>query len=64
MALRLWEQEAMLKYSLPEDDYFKLSIPQRARMIVTIKIDQWRDSLENHRAAEEAKRKGGRGLVK
>lgn len=56
-ALRAWEMELMLSMRLSEEEYSKIPLKQRARMVAGMKLSSWMKALESDKAAKEAKRR-------
>lgn len=65
VAVKKWEAELMLELKLSEEEYSKISVIERARKIVAMKLDDWMSVLDSERMrikseAERARRSKSR----
>ncbi len=59
IAIKLWENELMIRMRLSEDEYIKIPKAERARKVVAMKLQSWFTMLESEvfRQEMEANRK-------
>lgn len=53
IATKLWELELMIRLQLNEQEYVKIPVEERARMICATKLPQWMEILEGDRQLKE-----------
>ena len=62
IAIRLWEEELMIRMRLSEDEYVKIPKQERARKVVAMKLQSWFAMLEYQLDKQEWEAKeAGRG---
>jgi hypothetical protein len=62
IAIRLWEEELMIRMRLSENEYVKIPKAERARKVVAMKLQGWFSMLEHQLDKQEWEEKeAGRG---
>lgn len=57
--IRIWEQQAIARMGWTEAQWLKLSLEERARLVVAPRVNNWFTALELQKQREDAKA-GGR----
>lgn len=59
-ALPLWELQAMAHFQVDEQRWIEMPIPQRARMVCTVKLPEWMGVLEADRTDRQIRAKSSK----
>lgn len=54
-AIALWEYQAMIAWRMSEAEYSDLSLRERARRVVAVKLSDWMSTLESDEAIKKQK---------
>ena len=60
VAIRLWENELMIRMHLSEEEYVKIPKAERARKVVAMKLQSWFSMLESEIYRKEMEERRGR----
>lgn len=57
--IRMWENQLMIKMGMTEAEYCMMSLEERARKVVAMKLPEWIGHLDHDRMMSERKKKNG-----